>query len=60
MKKLLLISLLLLATLLSATACGGDEPRRDGHEQVPPGGDYGDGISLLQGAGSINVRFERQ
>lgn len=60
MNKLLLIPLLLFATLLSATACGGDEPRRDGHEQVPPGGDDGDGISLLQGTGSINVKFERQ
>ena len=42
MKKLFLIPLMLLATLMIATACSEDEPAADGQEQATPGEDDGD------------------
>ena len=41
MKKLFLIPLMLLASLMMATACSEDEPAADGHEQTTPGEDGG-------------------
>ena len=42
MKKLFLIPLMLLASLMMATACSEDEPAADGHEQTTPGEDGGE------------------
>ena len=42
MKKLFLIPLMLLASLMMATACSADEPAADGHEQTTPGEDGGE------------------
>ena len=43
MKKLFLIPLMLLASLMMATACSEDEPAADGHEQTTPGEDGDEG-----------------
>ena len=43
MKKLCLIPLVLLATLILAATCSEDEPLTDGQGQTTPGGDNGDG-----------------
>lgn len=42
MKKLFLIPLMLLSTLMMATACSEDEPAADGQEQTTPGEDDGE------------------
>ena len=42
MKKVFLIPLMLLASLMMATACSEDEPAADGQEQTIPGEDDGD------------------
>ena len=42
MKKLFLIPLILLATLMLTAACSEDEPLTDGQEQVTPGEDDGE------------------
>ena len=42
MKKVFLIPLMLLASLMMATACSEDEPAADGQEQTIPGEDAGD------------------
>lgn len=39
MKKLFLIPLMLLATLMMATTCSEEEPAADGQEQTTPGED---------------------
>ena len=42
MKKLFLIPLMLLATLVFTSACSEDDPIQDGQEQVTPGEDDGE------------------
>ena len=64
MKKLFLIPLILLATLMLTAACSEDEPLTDGQEQVTPGeddGEEGNGRYLVHGADHpvhIGLRYD--
>ena len=58
MKKLFLIPLMLLATLVFTSACSEDDPIQDGQEQVTPGEDDGEEGNGADHPVHIGLRYD--